>query len=59
MKKTYSKPEATVFASIDQDILAGSPLNLAGDSGQAKVYSTELDASDEVLSRSNFWGEEE
>lgn len=60
MKKTYLMPATSIVKVKLQKMIAGSPLELSGDSGTAKFNNTELADGDVVLSRGNsLWGDDE
>lgn len=60
MKKTYLMPATSIVKVKLQKMIAGSPLNISGDSGTAKFNDTELGTQDVVLSRGNsVWDDED
>ena len=56
MKKVYMTPLTKWVEAQTEDMIAGSPLNITGDSGSAEVI--ESDAQTDGLSRQSLWDEE-
>ena len=56
MKKVYMTPLTKWVEAQTEDMIAGSPLNITGDSGSAEVIDE--NATGDGLSRQNLWDEE-
>ena len=56
MKKVYMMPLTKWVEAQTEEMSAGSPLNITGDSGSAEVIDD--DATSDGLSRQSLWDEE-
>ena len=56
MKKVYMMPLTKWVEAQTEDMIAGSPLNITGDSGSAEVI--DVNATGDGLSRQSLWDEE-